>query len=289
VLVLSNHDIRHGARATRPLRFRGASGDLGEPSPNGVFRTSDRMAIHEFLERTALFKSVAPELIRELAEASGTHTYTRGSTLWHTGQFAQSLIIVKSGLVKLTRPAARGRTSLCGLFGAPALLGELVLVKGVPYQNSAVAATASVSVVTIPRVLVLAAVANHPRLALNLLCGFEEKLTALHDKIDVLSAGSVESRLATLLVKLYAQFGDELADGTLRIGVPLSRQELADMVSTSFETAIRVLARWEREGAVATDADGFSIGDFPRLLELSGTIATVDKRDSSLGLGGALG
>jgi len=247
------------------------------------------MAIHEFLERTALFKSIAPELVRELAEASGTHTYTRGSTLWHTGQFPQSLIIVKSGLVKLTRPAARGRTSLCGLFGAPALLGELVLVKGVPYQNAAVAATANVSVVTIPRTLVLSAVAKHPRLALNLLCGFEEKLTALHDKIDVLSAGSVESRLATLLVKLYAQFGDELADGTLRIGVPLSRQELADMVSTSFETAIRVFARWEREGAVSAAAPQPQIRLIHQSIQLSGTIAAPDKRDSSLGLGGALG
>ncbi|HEY3497524.1 MAG TPA: helix-turn-helix domain-containing protein, partial [Polyangiaceae bacterium] len=43
-----------------------------------------------------------------------------------------------------------------------------------------------------------------------------------------------------------------------------------DMVSTSFETAIRALSRWEREGTVATDGDGFTIGDLSRLRELSG-------------------
>lgn len=234
-------------------------------------RSSYAMAIHEFLERTALFKDAAPELVRELGEAAGTHAYERGSPIWHVGEFPQALLIVKSGLVKLTRPAARGRTSLCGLFGPPALLGELVLVKGAPYQNAAIAATAHVVVLTVPRALLLAAVQREPRLALSLLCGFEEKLTALHDKIDVLSAGSVEARLSTLLLKLYAQFGDELGDGSLRIGVPLSRQELADMVSTSFETAIRVLARWERERTVVTDGEGFTIGDLPRLQELSGT------------------
>jgi CRP-like cAMP-binding protein len=246
------------------------------------------MAIQDFLERTALCKGVTPDVVRELGEAAGLHTFLRGSTLWHVGEFPQALLIVKSGLVKLTRPAPRGRTSLCGLFGPPTLLGELVLIKGVPYQNAAIAATSNVVAVTIPRAVVLAAVQRQSRLALNLLCGFEDKFTALHDKIDVLSAGSVEARLATLLVKLYAQFGDELSDGTLRIGVPLSRQELADIVSTSFETAIRVLARWEREGTVMTDADGFTIGDLPLLRELSGTIEQGQAASSSMGADGPL-
>lgn len=231
------------------------------------------MALHEFLERTALFKGVEPDVFEQLAAAARIKTYARGATLWRVGESPQALLLVKSGLVKLTRPAARGRTSLCGLFGAPTVLGELVLVKGVPYQNAAVAATANVVAASIPRELVLSAVQGEPQLALNLFCAFEQKFTALHDKIDVLSAGSVEARLATLLLKLYAQFGDELGDGTLRIGVPLSRQELADMVSTSFETAIRVLTRWEREGTVKTDGDGFTLGDLPRLQGLSGAAA----------------
>jgi CRP-like cAMP-binding protein len=228
------------------------------------------MALQEFLERTALFEDITPDVIRRLVGGATVATHARGSLIWRVGDEPQALLFVKSGLVKLTRPAARGRTSLCGLFGAPTALGELVLVKGVPYQNAAITATASAAIVSIPRALVLGCVQSDPQLALNLFRGFEPKFTALHDKIDVLSAGSVEARLATLLVKLYAQFGDELDDGTLRIGVPLSRQELADMVSTSFETAIRVLARWAREGFVTTDDDGFSIGDFTRLQELSG-------------------
>ncbi|HWP08887.1 MAG TPA: Crp/Fnr family transcriptional regulator [Polyangiaceae bacterium] len=226
------------------------------------------MANHEFLEHTALFNGVLPAVTRQLAGAALVHTYARGGTIWRVGDFPDELLIVKSGLVKLTRPAPRGRTSLCWLFGARAILGELVLVNGVPYQNTAIAATQTVSLLSIPRALVLEAAHQDPELALNLFRGFGEKFTALHDKIDVLSAGAVEARLAILLAKLYTQFGDELEDGTLRVGVSLSRQELADMVSTSFETAIRVLARWEREGLVRTDADGFTIGNLSRLEDL---------------------
>jgi CRP-like cAMP-binding protein len=234
-----------------------------------------RMALHEFLERTALFKGVPASVVQRLVEAATIRTLTRGASIWGVGDVPRSLLVVKSGLVKLTRPAARGRTSLCGLFGSPAILGELVLVKGVPYQNAALAATANVALASIPREIVLDCLRSEPALALNLFCCFEEKFAALNDKIDVLSAGSVEARLATLLLKLYERFGDELGDGSLRIGVPLTRQELADMVSTSFETAVRVLTRWEREGTVATDSDGFTLGNCPRLEALSGNLSVL--------------
>jgi CRP/FNR family transcriptional regulator, cyclic AMP receptor protein len=231
------------------------------------------MAIREFLERTALFSQVDAGLAQRLSEVASTHTYLRGAALWRVGDFPHSLVFVKSGLVKLTRPAPKGRTALCGLFGAPTSIGELVMVKGVPYQTGAVAATAHVTIVSLPRRVALDALRQDTTLALNLFCGFEQKMAALHDKIDVLSAGSVEARLATLLLKLYQQFGDDFDDGVSRIAVPLSRQELADMVSTSFETAIRVFARWEREGSVETDADGFTLRNLDRLRELSGDFA----------------
>lgn len=237
----------------------------------------------EFLRRSALFTGIDAALVERLAHVAVTRHYSRGDQLWRAGEAPHSLLFVKSGMVKLTRPAARGRTALCGLFGPPSCLGELVLVKGVPYQNAALAATASVTVVAIPRADALAALTHDARLALNLFCGFEEKLTALHDKIDVLSAGSVEARLATLLLKLYEQFGDDFDDGTSRIGVPLSRQELADMVSTSFETGIRVLSRWEREGLVRTDADGFVLSDLRRLAELSDAARHLDVASAALG------
>jgi CRP-like cAMP-binding protein len=246
------------------------------------------MSLREFLERTTLFKGLSPPVVERLVGAAVTYGVARGSTIWRVGEPPQVLSFVKSGLVKLTRPAPRGRTSLCGLFGAPTVLGELVLVKGVPYQNTAAAATANVTLVSIPRDVVLGCMRSEPELALNLFCAFEDKFKALHDKIDVLSAGSVEARLATLLLKLYDQFGDELMDGTLRIGLPLSRQELADIVSTSFETAIRVLSRWEREGIVLTDGDGFTIGDRALLQTLSGDWGAPERAPASLATDTAL-
>jgi CRP/FNR family transcriptional regulator len=228
------------------------------------------MDTRAFLERSPLMANVEPALVRRLASNATAHTYDRGDYLWRTGSEPQALMVVRSGLVKLVRPAPHGRSAICGLFGAGSPLGELALIKGIPFPTAAVAATSTVTVCGIARAEALDALGRDAALSLNLLCTLETRLALLHDKIDVLSAGSVEARLATLLLKLYEQFGDDYEDGTSRIPVPLSRQELADLVSTSFETAIRVVSRWERGGVVSTDSDGFTRHDMALLQQTSG-------------------
>jgi hypothetical protein len=53
------------------------------------------------------------------------------------------------------------------------------------------------------------------------------------------------------------------------------------MVSTSFETGIRVLSRWEREGFVRTDADGFALSNLAHLAELSDSARQLDTATSA--------
>ena len=52
-------------------------------------------------------------------------------------------------------------------------------------------------------------------------------------------------------------------------GVPLARQEIADLVGTTVETAIRVMSRWQKEGWVDTDKKGFLIRDPKALAEIA--------------------
>jgi CRP-like cAMP-binding protein len=222
------------------------------------------MDARAFLERSPLLANVEPARARHLASVATSQSYRRGEHLWRAGDRPASLMVVRQGMVKLVRPAPHGRSAICGLFGPGSAIGELALIKGIPFPTSTIAATAT-TVICIPRADALDALRRDAALSLNLLCSLETRLALLHDKIDVLSAGSVEARLAMLLLKLYEQLGDDFDDGTSRIPVPLSRQELADLISTSFETAIRVIARWERAGVVSTDADGFTLKDVPAL------------------------
>ncbi len=53
----------------------------------------------------------------------------------------------------------------------------------------------------------------------------------------------------------------EAGEGGVRIPLALSRQELADLLGTTIETAIRIMSRWGKEGLVRTEKDGFTILD----------------------------
>ena len=227
--------------------------------PDFVLVVQCPMSIKEFLTRVPALQGASPEVMERLAKAATTRTVEHGHYLWHSGDVPVALTVVRTGLVKIVKLAQHGRKTICGLFGAPDTVGDAPALHGNPYPADAIVATPEVQRVDIPRNLLLTCAAEEPQLGLSLARSVQQKLNTLMAKIDVLSAGSVEARLATVLIQLDERFGDEFDDGTIRVPVALSRQELADLVSTSFETAIRAMTKWEREGIVETTATGFTI------------------------------
>lgn len=87
----------------------------------------------------------------------------------------------------------------------------------------------------------------------------------LRDKIDVMSAGSVPQRLASLLIGLVERFGDEAEDGSTILPIPLGRTDLALLVGTTVETAIRAMRKWQKDGIVDTVEGGFVLRDLAAL------------------------
>jgi CRP/FNR family transcriptional regulator len=217
------------------------------------------MAHEQILQRTPSLAGAEPAALTRLAALAGSRNYTRGALLWRAGDPSCSFNVVKAGLIKVVRVGSGGRRTTCGLFGPPESIGDVVLLKGAPYPADAIVATETATMLTIPRAALLACLHACPNLGVSIACAIHTKLTALHDSIDVLSAGAVESRLATALLKLYDRFGDDFEDGTSSIPVTLARRDLADIVSTSVETVIRIMTRWEREAVVTTQDNGFVI------------------------------
>jgi CRP/FNR family transcriptional regulator len=217
------------------------------------------MGHEELFRRTPALAGADPAVLSRLAAAASTRHAERGTLLWRAGDLAGNFNVVKTGLVKVVRTGGGGRRTMCGLFGPPESIGDVVLLKGAPYPAEAVVATESATLLTVPRAVFMACVERSPQVGVSIACAIHTKLQALHDSIEVLSAGAVEARLATALLKLYARFGDDFEDGTSSVPVALSRRELADLVSTAVETVIRTMTRWERAGLVTTLENGFVI------------------------------
>lgn len=232
------------------------------------------MATIDLLAHTPALAGLPREQLEPLAAAASVVSYHRGDALFRTGELPHAFVVVHKGLVKLVRHSNKHR-AICGLFGPTESIGDIAVVRRVPYTTDAIAASEQVSVVSLPRALLMETFWREPKLFLSLTSAIDHDMDSLLDKIDVLSAGSVEARLATLLLKLNGRFGDDFDDGTSQIPIALSRRDLAELVATSFETAIRVMSRWEREGVLETTRRGFTLRAVDKLCELSGNVPAL--------------
>jgi CRP/FNR family transcriptional regulator len=217
------------------------------------------MGIAEIVSRTPTFAEISDKALKALVSSARLRSFKRGDYLWHCGDSPEYLTIIRTGLIKVVKHAAQGRSSICGLFGAPDTVGDAAVMRGISYPADAMVTTESASVVEVGRNEFLATVEREPKLALSCARAVQSKVVALHAKIDVLAAGSVDARLAQLLISLYDRFGDELEDESQLIPIVLSRRELSQLISTTLETVIRIMTRWEREGIVSTTSSGFII------------------------------
>lgn len=232
------------------------------------------MAIIDLLARTTVCSQLPRERLADLAASAIPSSAKRGQVLARAGDPLQELLIVQRGLVKLVRHTSRG-LAICGLLGPGEAVDDISMICGTRCLADAIAASDSVGVLAIPRKALLSAFVDSPQTLFALASSAEGRMERLFEKIDVLSAGGVEARLATLLLKLNERFGDDFDDGTTQIPVPLSRRELAELVATSFETAIRILSRWEREQILETTRQGFTVRDMSRLAALAGASAVL--------------
>ena len=175
------------------------------------------------------------------------------------------MALISSGLVKIVQPEG----AIIAILGPHETFGELAIVAGSPYWADAVAATRELELLCVDAVAVHAASQSSPAFARAMSRSLAGHGRALHEKIRIMSAGSVERRLAVLLQFLLDRFGDELDDGSTVVQIALSRAELACLVGATIETTIRMMSRWHKQGIVSTVDDGFLVHSPRRLEEIA--------------------
>lgn len=128
-------------------------------------------------------------------------------------------------------------------------------------------------VLRFPRLDYHALLTRYPPLAVEVIELLRQRLAEAYQIIRGLAAERVEARMARVLFKLAEKTGTPAADG-IRLGVHLTRQDLADMVGCTLETGIRVLSRWQKEGLIKTEEGLITILDragLQRVLETVGS------------------
>jgi CRP/FNR family transcriptional regulator len=219
--------------------------------------------IAQLLGSTPIFRKIPAEDRARLVPHARVQEYRRGDLIFSEGSPPDHFYVIASGRVKVFKTAPSGKDVILEIFGVGDPLGAVAVYEGWPFPASAVAVD-DTTCITITRSAFFALLEAHPTLVRGLLLGLTHRLIELTNRLAELSGARVEPRLARLFLKLAADVGTPGKDGTI-VPAPLSRQELADLTGTTIETAIRIMSRWQKQGIVLTNKEGFVLLDLPAL------------------------
>lgn len=208
------------------------------------------------------FRGVRPEDQRRVAALSTLREYRRGEYLWREGDSAEALTILVKGRVKIVRQSEGGDV-IIELFGEGEPVGALAVYNYMPYPASAICLE-PVTLLSLPRRDYFELLDRHPEFARALIREMTKLVLALTRKVEEMRGQRVEVRAAQLFLSLAGRMGTETKGG-MEIRIQLSRQEIADLIGTTVESAIRVMSRWAREKLVITGQGRFLVPSLDRL------------------------
>ncbi|MFO0563392.1 MAG: Crp/Fnr family transcriptional regulator [Polyangiales bacterium] len=216
-----------------------------------------------------LFRDASEPVLDLIASEAVVRRFEDGQSLWTTGEPSSHFMLIQRGLVQIVRQMVNGTIATLSIFGPRECVGTVAVLSRRPYPAEAIAHGESVEIIAVRAEPVLRAMHSDPALTLafnQVLC---EQTLILRSRIDVLSAGSVPQRLATLLLHLGERFGDTTHTGTTHIPISLSRSSLARLVSARVETVIRTASDWQKRSLITTDDDGFELLDAAALQSIA--------------------
>ena len=218
-----------------------------------------RAARVDILKQSFIFSSLNEDELAELAGLAVERSLTPGEFIFWDGDAPECFYIVAEGKVKVLKHSSLGKEFIIAFFGPGEMFGEVAVFENKPYPASA-QAVVETRIVGIKREDFLSFLANRPQVALRIINVLGGRLRDAQGRLRDLAGERVEQRLASVLLMLSAKLGSTL---------PFTRQEIAEMVGTTTETAIRVMSHLKDRGIIRSVRGEVIILDEEKLRLLS--------------------
>jgi len=213
----------------------------------------------QILRSSSIFSSLNDDELGELAGLSIERSFMPNEFIFWDGDAPEWFYIVAEGKVKVLKYSSLGKEFIIAFFSPSEMFGEVAVFENKSYPASA-QAVAETKVVGIKRDKFLSFLVDRPQVALRIISVLGGRLRDAQSRLRDLAGERVEQRLASVLLMLSAKLGPTL---------PFTRQEIAEMVGTTTETAIRVMRHLKDRGIIRSTRGKVLILDEQKLRLLS--------------------
>ncbi len=196
------------------------------------------------------------------------HAFRRGETLFHSGEPAHSVYVIRSGRVRVFTRWHDGDEQVLRLLGPGEILGYRPVLAGENYNASAEAVVDS-AVCILPAEKVRRMLREDPDLAMRMLGRLARDLRVSEDLMMELIHRPVSQRVARLLLALLGG-GASAGPGMVISAREMTRRDMARMVGTTPETISRVLRRLDQRSVLKVTRDCVRVRDLDLLHRAAG-------------------
>lgn len=227
----------------------------------------DRQELAARMRRFAMFSQLPEDVLAMLAESASIKVYRIGEAIWHQGERNNQVLFIEQGMAKTSR-SPRGVSRTYGLYGPGDSMGIFAIWLGMKYPTDAIAVSDGLTAIVLDTAVLVKLAESRPCVSGPLMIEIGHFAEAFIHKIDIVSAGTVPRRLATLMAMLIERYGTTHMDGSARLPINLTLEQISDIVDARVETVARVLGDWRRQGWLRIDSHGchFSCLDGVRAL-----------------------
>ena len=213
----------------------------------------------DLLERVPLLAALTDSDRQALARSASRRRYRRGDIIFQKDDPGHSLFIVARGSVRIYVPSTQGADLTLAVLGPGHFFGDLSLLDGRPRSASA-AALGDTNVVILERSDFVAVIRTRPAAVMSVLAVVVRRLRDTDEMASDLAFLDVGGRLAKKLLELAATNGVKSQDGVL-LDMPITQEELANMIGVTRESVNRNLSLFRRIGLVAKEGRRFVLRD----------------------------
>ena len=240
-------------------RFEREPLSAGRPQPRSI----EQRAVSEqfqLMHSSALFAGLSNAECNDILSWSRLKRFARNEMLFLQGEPFNKLVMIQSGMVKVTQTSLSGQEVILRVIRARDTVGLHADSSVFTHACSACAMENTKAFVWEYREF-RAIEARYPRITANIHDILSGRLVELEKMFSEIATGTAAQRLGLTLLRLLDRVGETSEDG---VTLSLRREELSQMTGLTVFTISRALAKWARTGLVVPRREAILVQDLGR-------------------------
>jgi CRP-like cAMP-binding protein len=217
-----------------------------------------------------VFADLERSAVEHILSLSHEQSFERREALFLQGDPVKGLILLEAGNVKLSQVGFDGHEVVMRLAGAGDVIAAVAAFEKPEFLPVTATALDGVEARIWPRPVAQEIARRFPAFAAGLTREISRQAHGFQLRLREVATARVPQRLARLLLRLGEQAGVRQGNG-VRIDIPLTRQDLAQMTGTTLYTVSRLLSEWADQGLVKPGRARVTLSSISGLEEIAET------------------